>query len=483
MKLRFIPVLLVLLLMSADVFAQEVLYTEYEKFDFRSGEFSVVGKVGDKLYVYRGSSEGYYLDAYDDNMHRLATVILDFLPRRCYGTKFITYKDRMVVLYQATGSGNVVLYATVLDINGRILKRPKQIDEAESRFLRGRSGLYNYAISKDKQQIVAYGVNTDDNILTTRVLWLDSAINKQSKSQATFEADNDIAVGEGIVNNDGKFFLAAYTPYGARDYADRIWMLSMNIGAAAFNSAEVPMGELYASGTYMELAHGSDRIYVGGFFSDRKNGSFIGIIYTYYDIATNSFKDFKTIDFSERLRTLTGQRNKKRAFNDYRVRKLIVKNDGGFVLLAEDFYVTTRNNYNGGFGYYSWYYPTMYSSVREYFYGDVIALSCDGNGKPEWAKFIRKNQYSQEDGGLFSSFALVNTGGSLGVLYNDFNVNNSRIQVVSLDADGNLNNKTLKNAQRLNPDWLPKSGKQVSYNEFVAPCLKRNQICFAKVVF
>lgn len=98
MKLRFIPVLLVLLLMSAGVFAQEVLYTEYEKFDFRSGEFSVVGKVGNKLYVYRGSSEGYYLDAYDDNMHRLATVILDFLPRRCYGTKFITYKDRMVVL-------------------------------------------------------------------------------------------------------------------------------------------------------------------------------------------------------------------------------------------------------------------------------------------------------------------------------------------------------------------------------------------------
>ena len=100
-------------------------------------------------------------------------------------------------------------------------------------------------------------------------------------------------------------------------------------------------------------------------------------------------------------------------------------------------------------------------------------------------RFIRKNQYSQEDGGLFSSYALINTGGALGFLFNDFNTSRSRIQVGSVDAAGTVDINALKydRPEETEPDWLPRSGKQVSGNEFVVPCLKRNQICFAKVVF
>src|SRR5690606_41911632 len=114
MNLYRIPALLLLLLIPFLCPAQEILYSKYDKFDFRSGEFSVVGKVGSKLYVYRGSSDGYYLDAYDANMQRTATVILDFLPRRCFGTKFITYPGRIIVLYQVTESSKVMQYGAVL---------------------------------------------------------------------------------------------------------------------------------------------------------------------------------------------------------------------------------------------------------------------------------------------------------------------------------------------------------------------------------
>lgn len=463
--------------------AQEVIYSKYDKFDYRTGEFSVVGKAGKKLYVYRGSAEGYYIDAYDPSMERLATVILDFMPKRTFGTRFITYNDKMIVLYQESARNEVVQYAAMLDVDGRLKKGPVEIDRVSTAFLGGRSGLYSYAISPDKEQIIVYGANTKRIMLDARIIWLDTALQKQSVSEIRFEADNDVAFGNAIADNSGKFFLPAYTPFGSRDYADRVWMLSASVGATAFNSAELPIGEMYASGTYMELAKSADRIYVGGFYSDRKNGHFEGIIYTYYDVATNEFRDYKAIPFSDRLRNGSGERNKKRAFNDYRVRQLIVRNDGGFVMIAEDFYVTIRNNYNQGFGYYSWYYPTMSSSVREYTYGDIIAISCNGDGKPEWAKFIRKYQYSQEDGGLFSSYALVNTGGSLGFLYNDFNLNKSRIQVASINSMGEVNVATLRKTGDNPPDWLPKSGMQVSANEFVAPCLKRNEICFAKVVF
>lgn len=486
MKLNRIPgtLLATLLLLVVTVsHAQKVTYSKYDKFDYRTGEFSVVGKVGPKLYVYRGSSEGYYLDAYDNNMHRTATVVLDFLPKRSFGNKFIPYTDRIIVLYQVTESNRVIQFAAVLDEAGRLLKKPMEIDQVKASFLGGRSGLYGYAVSQNKQRLAIYGAGTKNADLNAKVIMLDTGLNKLFVKEGSFTADNDISFGEGVVNEHGEFFLPAYTPYGSRQYADRIWLLAMNENSTNFTPAEVPMGELFAAGTYMEINNTGDKIYVGGFYTDRKNGYFEGIIYTYYDVAEKTFKEFKTISFSDRMRSATGDRNKKRAFNDYQVRQLIVRNDGGFVMIAEDFFITTRNSYNQGFGYYSWYYPTMSASVREYNYGDIFAVSCKANGEPEWTEFIRKSQYSQEDGGLFSSYALINTGGSLGFLFNDFNMSRSKIQLASLDADGKAVISSVTGFKTDEPDWLPKSGKQVSAKEFIVPCLKRNQICFAKVVF
>lgn len=486
MKLHRIPLALTvaLLLCTAVVsHAQEVIYSKYDKFDFRTGEFSVVGKVGARTYVYRGSSEGYYLDAYDTEMKRLATVILDFIPRRSFGTKFITYPGKIIVFYQVTESSKVIQYGAVLDETGRLMKRPRQIDEVKSSFLGGRSGLYSYAVSQNKQYIAVYGAGTKNTELNARVLLLDTGLNKLYTKQTSFSADNNISFGEGVINDAGEFFLPAYTPYGSRQYADRIWLLALQQESKNFEPVELPMNGLFAAGTYMEMANAGNRIYLGGFYTDKKNGNYEGVIYTYYDIAEKAFTEFKTIAFSERMRIATGERSKKRAFNDFQVRQLIVRNDGGFVLIAEDFFITTRSGYNNGFGYYSWYYPAMSASVREYNYGDILAISCKATGEPEWAEFVRKVQYSQEDGGLFSSYALINTGGTIGFLYNDFNMSRSKVQLATIDGEGKIIQAAMSNNKSDEPDWLPKSGKQVSAKEFVVPCLRRNQICFAKVVF
>jgi hypothetical protein len=184
----------------------------------------------------------------------------------------------------------------------------------------------------------------------------------------------------------------------------------------------------------MKLDADKERIYVGGFYSDKKNGNYEGVLYTYYDIKTGSFQPTRLMPFDDRMRNATGGSSKKRAFNDHQVRQLIVKNDGGFLLISEDYFVTTRNSYSPGFGYYSFYYPTMGATVREYHYNDIMVLSYNPSGQMEWDTFIRKDQYSQEDGGMFSSYALINTGGAIGFLFNDFNTSRSRVQLATMDA-------------------------------------------------
>lgn len=481
-KLRLIILFCCGLLFAGNLNAQEILYSAYEDYDFQTGSYSVVGKVQGRVYVYRGSpAHGYFLDAYNDDMSRAATVVLDFFPEKTYDTKFIAYEDKIIVLYQSVEGSKVTQNAALLDGKGRLIKGPTVLDsEKTGLFGTGRGG-FSYAVSENKQHILIYGVSQRKSELNAKCIWIDDSLQVKQRHSALFKGDNNVTYGDAIVGNNGTLYLAAYTPVGARQYADQIWLLALNRGERKFIPFELNLETKYAGGTFMKADNASGRIYIGGFYTPKKNGSYEGLIYANFNMATGTFDNRRIIPFEERVKLAGGPG--KRAFNDYIVRNMIIKNDGGFVLLSENYYVSTRSTYPGGFGYYSMYYPIMASAVNEYHYGDILLLSYAGDGSFDWQAFVRKDQYSQEDGGMFSSYLMVNTGGALGFLYNDFSFSDSRIQLASVEANGDVNSRIVSSVRNDTPDWLPRSGKQVSGREIVVPCLKRRQICFAKVIF
>src|SRR6218665_2273011 len=123
MKSIIISILFLILAGSAGTAgAQNIFYSKEQKFTFQNGDFSVVGWCGDRLYTYRASKEGFYLDAYNDSMRLLATVALDFFPKKIYETRFFTTDDQIIVLYQAVQNNHVVQYAARLDSKARMLQ-------------------------------------------------------------------------------------------------------------------------------------------------------------------------------------------------------------------------------------------------------------------------------------------------------------------------------------------------------------------------
>jgi hypothetical protein len=482
-RLRAVLILCISLLLFQAATAQNVYYSPYEKFDFRGGDFAVVGKVNGRLYTYRASSEGFYLDAYNDVMERQATIVLDFFPSKIYQTKFVAYADKIIILYQAIRENRIIQYAALLDAMGRLVKDPITLNSAKVGYFGPNREYFSSAVSDDKKRIFIYGVNKKGANINVKGAFINDGLEIERETEADFTADNSVEYGEGILANAGTFYLPVYTPLGSKDFADQLFLLALQQGSNSFVKHEVPLNQKYAAGTFMKMDNPNNRIYIGGFYSEKKSGNYEGVLYTYFDVASSSFQNRKNIAFDEKLRNGTGERNTKKALNDYQVRQIIVKNDGGFVMVAENYYVTTRNSYAPGFGYYSMYYSSMTPNVREYHYEDILALSYNAEGVREWHSFVRKNQYSQEDGGVFSSYGMLNTGGTIGFLFNDFNTSRSRIQLASLDGDGKLNIRSLAAEGNEEPDWLPRSGKQVSSREMVVPALRKRQICFAKIVF
>jgi len=475
--------LVILLHFAVSSIAQEVTYSPFDKFDFRNGDYSVVGMINDRLYTYHNSADGAMLEAFDDSMNKVATVMLDFFPPRIYETKFIAYSDKIIVLYQAIESNRVVQYAAMLNDKGLLMAKPVELGSVRTGIFGAMKNYFFSAVSENKRSIVIYSVTDKGYSIDFDGKWLDDDLAVTKRSHAIFKADNNISHGDLNIANDGTIYMAAYTTSGLRNYADEYWILSLPQGDVKFEGHEMPLQEKYATSGYMKIDNNRNKVYFGGFYSDKRNGDYDGVIYSCYDIATKNFSTVKYLPFDEQLALSAGSRYRKHVFDNYEVRQVIVKNDGGFVLVSEIHYVTTRSTYTPGMGFYSFYSPYSSSMVREFHYNDIMALSYDSSGARQWSTFIPKDQYSQEDGGMFSSYALLNSGGSLAFLFNDFNIRQSRIQLATVDANGRSTVSSFAAEGNDNPDWLPKSGKQVAARVLVVPCLHKKQICFAKVVF
>jgi hypothetical protein len=475
---------LILLCFALSGNTQSILYTPYEKFDLRTGDYSVVGKVGGLIYTYRASADGYFLDAWNDSMERKATVILDFFPQKIYGTRFIAYPDKIIVLFQASEGGKIVQHAALLDATGRLQGRVIKIDEVKTGLFGATGDYFSTAVSEDKRQIVVYDAKTKGSALHITHTLLNDSLRVIQHSESNYSGENALSTLPGLVDNDGTFYLPVVTAIGSRDYADGIWLLALPRGNAQLVSRELPLAGKYATGLYLRMDNNTRRIYAGGFYSDKKAGNYDGVLFAHFNTDSAYAVTASRLPFGERLRAATGERNTKRAFNDYQTRQLIIRNDGGFVLIAEDYYMTVRSGIMP-YGYYTSFYSPFIGTqnIREYHYGDVLALSFGGDGGLLWHAFVRKDQYSQEDAGSFSSYAFINTGGALGFLYNDYDSRHSHITLSTISDDGHVSLQPLDAGGPGDPDWLPRAGKQVSAHELVVPCLRKRQICFAKVVF
>ncbi len=141
-----------------DLHAQDIYYSKERKFSFQNGDFEVVGWSGDRLYTYRASKEGFFLDAYNDSMRLMATVALDFFPQKIYETKFINYDDQLTVLFQAVQSNYVVQYAVRLDGSARMMQKPVALDSVKTGWFGPTKSYYSSVVSSDKGRIMIYGL-------------------------------------------------------------------------------------------------------------------------------------------------------------------------------------------------------------------------------------------------------------------------------------------------------------------------------------
>jgi len=487
--------------------AQKIVYSENDKDDTRSMTFEIVGKINGNFLIYKNNRANRHLiSVLNNDMKEIAVAEQDYVPAsdRMINVDFFPYNDFCYMIYQYQKKNVIYCVAAKIDGNGYKVGDIKELDTTHIGFA-ANNKIYTVLSSEDKSKIIVFKINTRNKrsyALTTCLMNDKLELIKRSSLLISMEERNEY-LSDFQLDNEGDLVFCKFF----RNNNDNINNAAMMIKYAEADS--VMTKDLHIEKTLLDEIHikidnPNKKYFLVSYYYKERRGDIEGFYFYVWDKSLNRPFMESSSSFTEELRRdARGDASVKTAFNDFFIRNIITRKDGGFIIGSESYYTTSRfnnwnrwdylygspymNSYNNY--YYSPYYNNYWWGSRinsnqalRYHADNIAVLSFNNKGEQEWNNVMGKSQYDDESDDLVS-YQLMNTGGQLHFLFNMQERRNNLLTDFSISPNGELSrNPTLKNLDK-GYEFMPKYGKQVSARQMIIPCQYRNFICFAKIEY
>lgn len=478
----------------------------------------IIGQRADGFYALReknrqsliGNSNKVYLEYYSNpnmKMVKSREIDLRYKKKERKLEDVIMLGGKLHLLTSFHNEAKKINYLFAQSINNKSLaldKELKKIGEIETKSIL-KEGRFDHHISQDSSKILIINqlpyqkskpekfslkvYDTDFNDLWSRNITLP--YNDQSFSIEEYKVDE---MGNvyllGILYLDG----VKAKRRGKPNY--QYVILSYPANGNKPQEYKIKLGEQFITDLTFRITK-QGILVCSGFYSDRGTVSIKGTYFFQLDPITKEIYnqnlkafdiDFLVDDFSaakqRRIQKADQEGTLQRdpELQRYSLDDLILRSDGGVVLIAEQYFVEERNfrdqfdptfNRVGGINNIDYYYH----------YNDIIVVNIRPTGEIEWSARIPKRQVTMNDGGYYSSYAMSIVRDKIYFVFNDngrnfqdqsrnrrlynFNGRNSIIALAELGKDGNVTIEPLFSNLEANIITRPKVCKQTNKREMV----------------
>jgi hypothetical protein len=501
--------ILLFFLVSTSAMGQKIVYSEPEREDNRRTNFEIIGKVGSNILVFKGNRSDNAISVYDNEMKLVERVKLGYMDDRWINVDFVPYPNHAWMIYQFQRKGVVYCMGVKLDGNAKQLSDPVELDTTKIGWA-ANNKIYTTLFSDDKQKIMVFKVNNRNpkNFIFTTLLF-DADMKQQEKHRMTIDMEerNDYFT-DFMLDNDGDLVFGKFIRKGGSDYITDLKLIMKKAASENFAIHDLQTKDRVLDEVKIKIDNTNKRYLFTALYYKQKRGNVEGLYTVVWDKSTDKIEREGSLAFDDELRRQAKgpDANLRLAFNDYFINDIIIRKDGGYLLIGESMYTTTRGGtfnrwdymgwnspWNSPMDYYYWspyYSPWRYpwnrwgsnSQASRYHAENIIVLSFDNQDKLQWTNVVTKSQFDDESDALVS-YELMNTGGQLHFLFNLYERRTLLLNDHSIGPDGKITrHPTLKNLER-GVEFMPRFGKQVSTHSTVVPCLYRNYLTFAKIDF
>lgn len=497
---RICSILFFLFFSVVTVKGQIVKISDFEREDTRDINFEIIGKMNNNVLVYKNIRSRHKISIFDKDMNTIDNVKLDFIPDRTFNIDFIQYPDHFYMIYQYQKGTILYCMAVKMDANAKRLTDPVEIDTTRIPVMSDNK-IYTTVYSEDRKKIVIFKIQTRSQKFNMQTLLYDHEMNLINKNRYTVEYnDRKESYDNFLVANDGSFVFTYAKQQGNRDNSNSLGLMVKEPLGNNYNFHEIDLNEKYIDEVKLKIDNRNNRYIVNTFFYRKNRGSIDGLFTYIYDKTNNATYASRFTQLDDQLRDEAKSSGLLRfAFDNFFIRNVVVRGDGGFIMAAEDYTSDTRgsnwnrydylyNPYMLSSGYYynpyrGYYRPlSNYSNQSTRYYSEnIVVFSVARTGEIEWSKVLHKSQFDDNDEN-FLSFSNITSGNEIHFLFNE----DKKFQVVSdqgITPGGVITRyPTLKSPQK-GYEFMPSLSKQVGANQVIIPCAYRNNICFARVDF
>jgi len=489
--------------------AQKITYSEPERDDNKRTNFDILGKIGSNYLVYKNNRNDHVMSVYGNDMRLLSKNDLNPNNERWINVDFIPYPEHAWMIYQFQQKSIVYCMAVKIDSSGKAMSKPLELDTTRIGWSASNK-IYTTIYSDDKKQIMVFKINSRNqkNFLFTTLLF-DETLHLKNKHQMSLpmEERNDYFT-DFLLDNNGGLVFGKFVRKGGGEFITNLSLVTKDPHSAQFQVYDLKTGEKVLDDVKIKVDNTNRRYLFSALYYKQKRGNIEGLYTLTWDRGSSSVFREKLLPFNDDLRSQAkGQdANLRIAFNDYFIKNIIVRKDGGYLITAESMYTSTRGgnpfnrwdymNWNNPWAspynayYYSPYYYNTFGvpwnrwggTATRYHSENIILLSFNKLDSLEWSNVIPKSQFDDQTDGLISH-QVMNTGGELHFLFNLYERRTLLLNDQSINADGKVTRyPTFRNLDR-NIEFMPRFGKQVSARSIIMPCQYRNYLIFAKIDF
>jgi len=392
------------------------------------------------------------------------------------------FNDRVTVISSSfeKNGGALQLYAEYYNSKGIIAGSVKKLGSVTL----GRNsyaGKPRTRISPNKTQLGIILNEERESDQQIHVWYCDTGLNVLKNQSAKLNyPTRDLDLTEALISDDQQLSLLgqARVKAGASDRKQaQFFKLFLIDGKSKVMEFPVNTTNETMSEASLIINRKNNAVVVTGFYAE--NGSFAGTGILYGRLPLNEPDSFKiaTIPIrSDAQQKLVGERNNSNGVGlfNYPIQKIILRNDGGAVVVAEAAYLSEYSYYD--------YFTQSFNRRIEYHFDNIVVLSINARGNIDWSDVIRKDQVSMDDEGYYSSFCAMYDADRMALIFNDDVGRNNMVVAHILDNLGQLQVKKLSGISD-NITIIPRSGKQVAESLVIVPAISRKRLYLARIEF
>ena len=472
----------ILFFVSFCAFSQEVQISNAFKLPSKTGKFRIQGKNNDGIVV-RLYGQQDVIDVFDESLKLVSTRTIDFKGQTGQLQYIMLNKTGAVIFYLAQDKKYSVLLAQPVNSKFIDIGKPLIVDTIYDRKDLVASNL-RFKPSIDQSYLMIYYPYFSGNaIQSIKFLTVDRSLHALFNKIIPFNRDEkEMEDSKSLIDNNGNTFFILHPDKKAEGNNYDVFRLG---NGGDFSIYSITTARTVFSDPYFDIDNRNGDLVLNGFYNDNGTGEDVanGFFYSSYNPATGAvIKTGQTPFTSDFMQELTGRPAKDKAkLYTFTIRRSILRNDGGSLIVAESFIKDTREvpvqiGFQPG-------YANNYRTTYVYQFNDIITFSVNANAEVEWHSILRKKQSSDDDNGVYSSFLTVNEKDKLRFLYLDDISTAGILNQYTLTSDGKSDRKAVINQEDKDVMLLPKSGRQVAPNEAVIPSYVNGMLRLVKITY